>query len=125
MDGWLALMVFATVVSGAAILWWAAVLHWIVWKNWRHGIQTVDYTPTDVIVITPNEFGPYCSVFTNQDKSRIGIRLERFAGGKKPVVWLDSKVTPRLADALLAIEGTSLREKKYREMWNSGRWSRK
>lgn len=64
----------------------------------------IDYTPTDTVTITPNEFGPYCSVFTNKDKTRIGIRLHRCRGPS--IFWMDSKVTAPLIAALQQLETT-------------------
>jgi hypothetical protein len=67
----------------------------------------IDNTPTNEISITPGGSGPYCSVFTNKTKCRIGIRLDRMSfRGHQPIVWLDAKVAPMLADALKKIETT-------------------
>jgi len=67
----------------------------------------IDDTPTNEISITPGGSGPYCSVFTNKTKCRIGIRLDMMSvRGHQPIVWLDAKVAPMLADALKKIEKT-------------------
>jgi hypothetical protein len=98
---------FTFCLAGIAVGLAGAYAQWVILKADYPPPPPVDYTPTDEIAITPNEFGPYCSVFTNKTKSRIGLRLERTRlWGRPPVVWMDARVTPMLADALKKIETT-------------------
>lgn len=65
----------------------------------------IGYEPHNTVTITPNEYGPYLSVFTNEDKSRIGVRLLRTRqGGTHPTFWMDSRVIPELIEALKTLQ---------------------
>jgi hypothetical protein len=98
---------FTLCLAGIAVGVLGAYAQWAILKADWPTPRPVDYTPTGEIVIG-NEYGPYVSVCTNKNKTRIGFILHRVpTAGTKPFThWIDSQVTPQIIDALKKIEKT-------------------